>query len=212
VTSPPGVLAALPVKPFGVAKARLGPALDPAARSRLGRAIAERTGRTARDAGAEVAVVTSDGGVQRWARRAGFGVIAEPDGPGSGLDRAARAAAAEADRRGLRWCIIHADLPLVTPADLAAVFAAAHGGPVLVPSHDGGTNLVSASGPSFPFAYGPASFHRHLAAAPTARVVINPRLALDLDTPRDLARALDLAVDGWLQHLMPGGDAARRRP
>jgi 2-phospho-L-lactate guanylyltransferase len=211
VTSSPGVLAALPVKPFGVAKARLGPALDAATRSRLGRAIAARTGRTAREAGAVVAVVTADAGVRRWARRAGFDVVAEPPGPGSGLDRAAHAAAAEADRRELRWCIIHADLPLVTPADLAAVFAAGRGGPVLVPSHDGGTNLVAASGATFPFAYGPASFRRHLAAAPAAHVVTNPRLALDLDTPRDLARALALTTDGWLGQHVPGGDAAVRR-
>jgi len=204
------VLAALPVKPFGVAKARLGPALDAAARSRLGMAIAARTGRAARDAGAEVAVVTSDRGVRRWARRTGFGVIDEPDGPGSGLDRAARAAAAEAHRRGLPWCIVHADLPLVIPADLAAVFDLARSGPVLVPSHDGGSNVVASSGPSFPFAYGPGSFHRHLAAVPTARVLVHPRLALDLDTPRDLQHALDLAPDHWLERLILGDEASRR--
>ncbi len=204
------MLAALPVKPFGVAKARLGPALDAAARSRLGMAIAARTGRAARDAGAEVAVVTSDRGVRRWARRTGFGVIDEPDGPGSGLDRAARAAAAEAHRRGLPWCIVHADLPLVIPADLAAVFDLARSGPVLVPSHDGGSNVVASSGPSFPFAYGPGSFHRHLAAVPTARVLVHPRLALDLDTPRDLQHALDLAPDHWLERLILGDEASRR--
>ncbi len=211
MTPSPAVLAALPVKPFGVAKARLGPAVPAATRSRLGRAIAQRTGRAARDAGAEVAVVTSDRGVRRWAGRCGFGVIVEPDGPGAGLDRAARAAAAEADRRGLPWCIVHADLPLVTPADLAAVFAHARSGPVLVPSHDGGTTIVAASGPSFPFAYGPGSFHRHLAAVPRARVMTNPRLALDLDTPRDLQHALDLAPDHWLERLILGDEAPPRR-
>lgn len=198
----PSVLAAIPVKPFGVAKVRLGPAVDAAARSRLGMAIAERTGRAARDAGGEVAIVTADRGVRRWARQCGFGVIAEPDGTGSGLDRAAGAAAAEADRRGLLWCVIHADLPLVTPDDFAAVFGEARSRPVLAPSHDGGTNVIAGSGPSFPFAYGPGSFQRHLAAVPTASVLVRPRLALDLDTPRDLAVALALATDGWLASLI----------
>jgi 2-phospho-L-lactate guanylyltransferase len=210
VSAGTAVLAALPVKPFGVAKARLGPAVDAAARSRLGMAIAAHTGRAARDAGAEVAVVTSDRQVRRWASRCGFGVIGEPAGPGSGLDRAAAAAAAEADRRGLGWCIVHADLPLVTAADLAAVLAVARSGPVLVPSYDGGTNLIAATGRSFPFAYGPGSFHRHLAAVPTASVLVRPRLALDLDTPRDLEVALALATDGWLARLILGHSRAGR--
>ena len=54
------ILAAIPIKPFGVAKARLAPVLGQAERSRLGRAIAARTAGLAAAAGAEVVVVTAD--------------------------------------------------------------------------------------------------------------------------------------------------------
>jgi len=96
---------------------------------------------------------------------------------------------AHAARLGLRWAVIHADLPLVTVEDLAAFFGAMAGGAAIAPSHDGGTNVIGAGLAEFRFQYGPGSFHRHLAAVPGARVVCRPNLALDLDTPRDLERA-----------------------
>jgi 2-phospho-L-lactate guanylyltransferase len=193
------ILAALPIKPFGVAKQRLSPRLDAATRSRVGKAIAERTAAAAIDAGALVAIVTADSGVRRWARTRGYLTIAEPESPRSGLDGAAEAVVLDATRRQRPWAVIHADLPLVTPAALRAVFAAAERGTVLVPSYDGGTNVVAGRGSSFRFAYGEASFHRHLAMNPDAKVLTNPQLALDLDTTDDLDRALWLDVSGWFR-------------
>lgn len=189
------ILAALPIKPFGVAKQRLSERLDSATRSRLGKAIAERTAAAATDAGALVAIVTGDSGVKRWAQGHGYLTIAEPDSP-PGLDGAAEAAIFEATRRQSPWAVIHADLPLVTPAALREVFAAAERGTVLVPSYDGGTNVVAGRGTMFRFAYGEASFHRHFAMNPGAQVLTNPQLALDLDTTDDLDRALESG--GWL--------------
>ncbi|MDX2343146.1 MAG: 2-phospho-L-lactate guanylyltransferase [Acidimicrobiia bacterium] len=193
------ILAAIPIKPFGVAKRRLSSHLDAAARSRVGKAIAERTAEAATDAGALVAVVTGDAGVAQWARAHGYLTIDESVSTASGLDGAAEAAVLEATRRQRPWAVIHADLPLVTPAALHTVFAAAAHGPVLVPSYDGGTNVVAGTGSGFRFRYGEASFHRHLAANHAARIITNFQLALDLDTTADLARVLDLDSGGWLR-------------
>lgn len=197
------ILAAIPIKPFGVAKARLADRLDGAARSRLGKAVAARTAAAATDAGALVAIVTGDKGVAGWARSHGYLTIDETLSPNDGLNGAAEAAMFEATRRQRSWAVIHADLPLVTPAALRIVFSQAASSLVLVPAHDGGTNIVAGRGTAIAFSYGPGSFHRHLASYPNARVITHPELALDLDTGRDLSRAFDHRAGGWLAHYLP---------
>jgi 2-phospho-L-lactate guanylyltransferase len=192
------VIAAIPIKPFGVAKARLAPVVGPEDRSRLGRAVAARTATLAVEAGAEVVIVVADDGVASWAKSQDFGVIREDPELGEGLNGAARTAARHADLLGLRWAIIHADLPVVTSGDLRVVFGIAEERSLIVPSHNGGTNIIAGGGAAFPFSYGAGSFHRHLAAMPDATVVATPRLSLDLDTPVDLARARASRAGGWL--------------
>ena len=179
------LLVGIPVKPFTVAKARLAPVLDAATRSRLGRSVAARTAATAAATGADVCIVTGDPGVAEWARSLGYDTLSEP--PGGGLDGAAGRVARAA--RG-DWAVLHADLPLVTIAELTRALST--DGPVVAPTHDGGTSLVKGAGP-FRFSYGPGSFRRHLASLAGATVVSTPGLALDLDTARDLAvvRRLD---------------------
>lgn len=193
------ILAAIPIKPFGVAKHRLRGRLDAAARSRLGKAVAARTADAAIDAGALVAIVTGDAAVARWARAGGYLVIDENQGEGTGLDRAAAAAVYEATRRGRPWAIIHADLPLITPSALGAVFRQATARSVLVPSYNGGTNIAAGGKPGFRFSYGLGSFQRHLAANPQAAVITDARLALDLDTETDLRRAGSFPEGRWLR-------------
>jgi 2-phospho-L-lactate guanylyltransferase len=200
-TNPPGPLAAIPVKPFGVAKARLSGRLTADQRARLGKAVAARTAVMSRQAGADVVLVTGDDGVAEWAAALGFDVLAE--GPVASLDAAARTAASAAAATRRRWVIVHADLPLATASDLRTVFAAAATSTVIVPSRDGGTNLLAGADPAFPFSYGTASFHRHLAAAPNARVVTHPRLAFDLDTPADLAYVRRARSGAWLAPFLP---------
>ncbi len=197
------ILAAIPIKPFGVAKARLSGSLNASARSRLGRAVAARTAEAATDAGALVAIVTADDGVADWARSHGYLVIDETMSPREGLDGAAEAAVFEAARRRRSWAIIHADLPLVTPAALHLVFALAAKTAVMVPAHDGGTNVIAGRGTAVQFAYGKGSFQRHLAMYPNARVVTHPQLALDLDTARDLKRASVDPGGRWLSRYLP---------
>ncbi len=194
-----GVLAALPLKPFAAAKGRLDGLLGPEARSSLARATAERVTAACRQAVDLTAVVTGDPGVARWAEGLGLEVIAEP--AGGGLNGAAAAAAAEAERRGLAWCIVHADLPLLTPAGVAAVArAVGPGRAALAPSRDGGTNLFAAAC-RLDFAYGPGSFARHLEAAGSlqVRVVVTVGTSLDLDTPEDLRGAANLPGGTWLR-------------
>ena len=190
---------AIPVKPFGVAKARLRPVLNARQRSVLGKAIAAHTVAEAQATGARVAVVTGDPGVTEWARWLGVDVVDESIEDGTGLNGAATAATTEAQRIGSDWMILHADLPHLSRSDLnAAIARFTPGGYVLSPSYDGGTTLLMGTGP-FRFRYGPGSFHHHLrAAGEGAEVVVRTGLGLDLDTPDDLeaARALGSRIAG----------------
>jgi 2-phospho-L-lactate guanylyltransferase len=170
----------VPIKAFGVAKARLAPVLGPDERARLGKAVAEHTLGVAGAVG-RVAVVTGDADVASWALGIGREVV--PERPG-GLDGAA---AAFVDSGDGPWAVLHADLPLLAVPDLEAALASADlAGWAIAPSSDGGTSLVAGEGP-FPFAYGPGSFQRHFASRPGAAVVVRRGLAVDLDTPSDLA-------------------------
>ena len=196
------ILAAIPIKPFGVAKARLAPVLGQAERSRLGRAIAARTARIAAAAGAEVIVVTADEGVAAWAETESIGVLREDPDLGGGLNGAATTAVRHATDLGVRWAIVHADLPVAAEGDLRRVFEAASRAAVIAPSYDGGTNAIGGGGGDFPFAYGAGSYHRHLASSPEATVITSPRLALDLDTPADLMRARSSPSGRWLESVL----------
>ncbi|WP_137787502.1 2-phospho-L-lactate guanylyltransferase [Sphingomonas sp. 3P27F8] len=84
--------------------------------------------------------------------------------------------------------VVHADLPLMSVDDLAALFAAAASGIAIAPDrHRTGTNAIAlAMSGGFNFGFGANSFGRHLTAAgPGARVVNRRGLAMDVDTPDD---------------------------
>ncbi|MGH9167633.1 MAG: 2-phospho-L-lactate guanylyltransferase [Acidimicrobiia bacterium] len=202
---------AVPVKPFGVAKARLAPVLGSRARSRLGRAVLAHTIQAASAAGGMVAVVTADPGVARWAKAEGVEVVPEDPQLGTGLDGAARSGVAAAGRLGLPWAVVHGDLPLAEPADLREVFEALRQGPVIVPSLERGTNVVAASLDDFPFSYGPDSFGRHLAAAARLggappRVLVRAPLGLDLDGPRELQAIHSHPQGAWIESFLGSSD------
>lgn len=130
-------------------------------------------------------------------------------GPG-GLDRAVRLAQQAAlDGGADRLLVVPADLPLLRPGDVVALADAGLAADVvLAPDRLGdGTNALllrppDALGPAF----GPGSFRRHRlraeAAGLTCTVVERPALALDLDTPADLARLLDTAAEGRAPRLL----------
>jgi 2-phospho-L-lactate guanylyltransferase len=164
---------------------RLAPVLDSAARHGLLRTLAERVVRAGLDAGLDVVVVTSDHEVRAWAESLGVDVREDP---GEGLDTAVGSATSLIDGP---WIVAHADLPMVNATALRHVAELARTGrTVLVPSLDGGTTIVGSTG-AFPFSYGPGSFHRHLAAAPTAVVAPSAVLSVDIDTSAQLIALRD---------------------
>lgn len=175
----------LPVKSFALAKARLAPALDAAARAHLARTLAEVTLRAAHEL--PVAVVTSDPDVAAWARGAGAAVVEDP---ARGLDAAATAGVAHFEAEGAdRIIVAHADLPLATDLRPVGDFP----GITLVPDRRrDGTNVIAVpAGCGFVFSYGPRSFLRHQEAAARTklrtRILEQPDLAWDVDEPSDLS-------------------------
>lgn len=179
MTSTPTVI--VPIRSFD-GMSRLSEALDAGARHRLGTRLAEGVVGAVRECALPLVVVTSDDEVSQMARRVGARLVADP---ADGLDGAAAAGVEAASSE--QWIVMHADLPLVDADSLGQVARlVARGDTVVVPSLDGGTNVVASAG-TFPFAFGPSSFHRHLAARPYAVVLPDPRLAVDIDTPNHLA-------------------------
>lgn len=94
--------------------------------------------------------------------------------------------------------VIHADLPLIGPGDIAELtgLAEAHGAAIAPDRRDEGTNAVAVL-PATPlaFSFGIGSLARHRAALAGAAVVRRPGLMVDVDTPDDLAEARRLGAD-----------------
>lgn len=192
------VIAVLPLRGFGSAKTRLAEELSPAERAAVAAAVAERVARACRAANWRVVVVSAAPEVSDWAHAHDLDTVADP---GGGLNEAATAAVT-----ALRepWMVIHGDLPLVVPADLDGIAEAIQrGSVVLAPSRDGGTNVIGATG-EFPFAYGPASFPRHLASAAwrAPLTIIRTGLAVELDTTSDLIAVLRHPEGRWLHRYL----------
>ncbi len=179
----PAWTAIVPFKPAHLRKTRLAPLLSPAARialsARLFRHVIEIL--HAAPMIAEIAVLAAEpipGWNGPWIADAGRGLNLEL--------QAARDSLAAAT-----LLVIHADLPLVTAADITHLLQAAGPAGAIAPDrHRDGTNALALHAqPDFSFAFGPASFKRHLNAMPGAAIVTAAGLALDIDTPADLALA-----------------------
>ncbi len=179
----------LPIRDFS-GMTRLASVLTAEERRTLTRELCERALRAVHGADLRALVVSSSHDVLEWAGNRGLDSI--PD-PGRGLSQAAAASVAGLD--GSPWVVLHADLPLVTPSVLRRVAEFARDRTVLVPSHDGGTNVIASQG-AFPFAYGSGSFHRHFASAPNAVVMASAHLSIDIDSPTQLAAFPGLTSTG----------------
>ncbi|OGK86279.1 MAG: 2-phospho-L-lactate guanylyltransferase [Candidatus Rokubacteria bacterium GWA2_73_35] len=187
----------MPVKDLAAAKQRLVPTLAPDERRALARAMLGDVLAALGAAGLDrVWVVTRDAEVAALAAARGAEPLAPPTPAENGTHTAAVAfAQAEAGRRGARvFLTVPGDVPCVTAAELAALAAAARpGAPAFAPSRSGlGTNGVALAPPgAMPLTFGEPSFDGHLAAARARglepRVLALPGLALDVDTPEDLA-------------------------
>jgi len=186
----------VPVKNLANAKQRLAPVLDQSARTELAQAmLADVLGVLAAWPNRlEVSVVTGDPFAIELASQHRFEVIHDQDEQGetAAVEFAIHACAAQ---QGVaQTLVIPGDIPLVQTSELERVLhSAPTEGSVLVPAADHrGTNAVLQRPVKlFPLRFGNDSFRPHLAAARAARkpcvVLFLPGIALDIDTPSDLA-------------------------
>ncbi|HEY7678476.1 MAG TPA: 2-phospho-L-lactate guanylyltransferase [Candidatus Methylomirabilis sp.] len=189
----------IPVKTFGRSKQRLAPLLSPDERTALAVAMFRDVlaAATAARGVDRVCVVTADAEALRLAAAAGAAALVE------GEQRSESASvvwgAARCVAMGARSVLIlPADLPLLAPADLEEVLAAAGEGPgvVLVPSADElGSNAILRTPPdAIPSRFGHGSFERHQREAAQrglpCRVLRLPRVALDVDEVEHLEAVL----------------------
>lgn len=183
-------VAVLPVKSFGRAKSRT--ALGEGPRAELAESMATAVLAALAEVRAleRIVVVTREPRAAAAARAVGAEVVGDPAEAGHS-QAALIGVRAAADAR--RVLLVPGDCPLLDPAEVDALLAAAGPGVTVVPDRHGtGTNALvldppAAMAPSF----GPGSCARHVALARAAglpvRVVEVASLAFDVDTPADLA-------------------------
>lgn len=201
------VLAAVPARQSISPKSRLASVLSPEVRRLLSLEMAARVLKAVSEAGARPLVLAADRPVLDWATERGWDAVLDRR---PSLNAAAAGAVEVAERLDVAWMVVHADLPLLAPEDIrAAAGALESAGWVLAPSSDGGTSLIGGRGdPGFDFAYGKASFHRHLSRLRhrSPRILYRLGLALDLDRPSDLQAVLSHPRGRWLATLAARAD------
>lgn len=201
----------LPLKDPAQAKQRLAGLLSQRERRRLFEVILEDVaaglaGATLPD---RVVVVTSAPEIVRYAREKGWEVLREgvQVSESRSVDWASRRLKEQGYSQVLR---LPADIPCLRGEDVDGLFSLdpPPGTAVLVPSRDGtGTNALLRSPPdAFPSRFGENSLLRHHREAQRRqvelRVVENPRIALDLDEPADLAFFYRLRTDTRTHHFL----------
>jgi len=196
-----GIWCVIPIKDLENAKTRLSPRLSPEARRGLFRAMAEDVlaAATAAAGLAGVLVLTNDAEAAALAGRYGARVAGEPANVGQS-EAVARAAALVMAEGADGVLTLPADAPLATPEEIASVLArhpATRPAMTIVPDHArrGSNCLVLTPGGLIPLHFGHVSFAPHLAEAEKLGLKPNilddlPGIALDVDTPEDLAAAL----------------------
>ncbi len=188
-------VALVPVKRLNRAKSRLAPALSPRERASLARNMLAHVLEAIARSGAVDTIAVIGPGVDtgKWSLPHGVVPLAQSR---TGLNNALE--------EGRQWAISHgagallvvfADLPLLTPEDVAAIvkLGSQPGTVVLAPDrHRRGTNaLLSRPAALARFAFGPDSYSRHAALALQAgaslQTYYSQGTALDVDTPDDLS-------------------------
>jgi 2-phospho-L-lactate/phosphoenolpyruvate guanylyltransferase len=194
--------ALVPVKDVTQAKVRLSPLLSAAERRALTAAMLDDVLAALRQASTveRIALVTTDEHALTLAAQWGFAVVDE--GAGRGETGAVELAVKVCRERGASsLAVIPGDIPLLTAADVDCVMR--HGAQydvVIVPSWDSrGTNAILLRPPdALQLRFGSWSFFPHVKQAKRKglayKVVRLPRVALDVDTPEDLARLVPYAA------------------
>jgi 2-phospho-L-lactate/phosphoenolpyruvate guanylyltransferase len=214
----------IPVKDLRNAKQRLAPALSQADRTALAAAMFDDFCASIVKVRCvdEIFVATSYEPAIERAIALGWEVLRETSqkSESASVDAASRICA---ERGVTSLARLPIDLPLVTPADIEEIFAAARATPsaVIVPSRSGtGTNALLRTPPTlFPSFFGPNSFPKHTHAAVSCgaelAVLRNERLELDVDDWDDLQvlaarHDLPAATRDWLARagLLPSALAA----
>lgn len=196
--------AILPVKPLAAGKSRLAAILTDAERVAFNRRLTRHVLTVAIAAlGADRTIVVSRDPAVLALARARRAIAVDEQGE-SGLNAALVQGTAEAQGRGAdAVLVLPVDLPLLAPADIEAMIAAAAGAQpaaVVAPDrHEAGTNALLLAPPALlPFAFGQGSFAAHLESARRAGiepiVVRREALAFDIDTTADHARLRQLVA------------------
>lgn len=211
--------AVVPVKDLRNAKQRLAGVLGAGEREALFRAMLEDVlaALAACPDLAGILVVTRDPEAKRLAVHYGTRVLIEE--ANRGHTAASTLGARTLAKEGAAGMVqLPADIPLVTPDDIAALLEAHRAAPAvtLAPSRDRrGSNAVACSPPDLlPLRFGDDSFFPHLQRARALgiepHIVERPGLALDIDTPADLAAFLAAPSDTRARaYLAATGIAAR---
>lgn len=148
---------------------------------------------------ARCAVVTIDPDATAMAERYGMRVLTE--GAGEGHTGSVSAAARLLGREGASgFLTLPGDIPNIATSEVEALLRTHRQAPAftIAPSHDDlGSNAVACSPvDAVPLRFGSDSFYPHLAAARRAgiepTVLRLPGIAMDIDTPEDLARFMRL--------------------
>jgi 2-phospho-L-lactate/phosphoenolpyruvate guanylyltransferase len=213
--------AVVPVKDLQGVKQRLAKVLSAKERQELFAAMLEDVlGALAASAGlAGILVVTRDPLGQRLAARYGARVLVEEENRGHTAASSLGARTLRQERIG-GMVQVPADIPLLTANDIQALLCVHGQAPAvtLSPSRDErGTNAVVCSPPDLlPLRFGDDSFSAHVRLARSLgiepQIVRRPGLALDVDTPGDLAAffAAPSETRAWA-YLSESGIAERLR-
>jgi 2-phospho-L-lactate guanylyltransferase len=205
-------IAILPIKTLDAAKKRLSEHLDPSPRRALVEAMFSDVLVALRRAKLvdQVLVISKDHGAQRIA--GGYGAMVTDD-EDDGHNAAATRGVARAVELGFdRALLVPGDCPLLDPTEIDELISRPVDGPsvLIVPDRHGtGTNALLLTPPeALASSFGPGSHDRHTrnaaAAGVTALTVEVPSLALDIDTPEDLA-----AVEATLNETRGGAAHTR---
>lgn len=193
------IWAIVPIKDLCNGKTRLSPVLSPRERALLIEAMVDDVlSAFAEYAGMHVLVVTGDLRVVRKAGQLGMQTLMEEacQSESAAVDVATAHAISQGAAGTL---VVPADIPLLRAEDVAAVVHQAPAqGTLLVPAWDGrGTNAaIRRPAGLFPLRFGNDSFLPHRAAAESTGhplvIMNNDQIALDLDSPIELRRFLDV--------------------